>query len=78
MKKRNEWICDNEENLVHLNFIISLSFIWLLCRTYKVGFQVHAWSMHSVDCIEGNFKSGAKFWGVIADSYNNTTDLHRQ
>jgi hypothetical protein len=27
--------------------------------------------MHSVDCIEGNSKSEVKFWGVIADSYNN-------
>jgi hypothetical protein len=34
--------------------------------------------MYSVDCIEGNDKPGAKFWGAIADSYNNTTNLHRQ
>jgi hypothetical protein len=33
--------------------------------------------MHSVDCIEGNSKSGVKFWGAIADSYNNTTEAHR-
>jgi hypothetical protein len=45
--------------------------------TYKVGFQVHAWLMHSVDCIEGNVKPGVKFWGVIADFYNSTTDPHR-
>jgi hypothetical protein len=32
--------------------------------------------MHSVDCIEGNSKSGVKFWGVITDSYNNTTEAH--
>ena len=32
--------------------------------------------MHSVDCIEGNSKSGVKFWGAIADSYNNTTEAH--
>jgi hypothetical protein len=32
--------------------------------------------MHSVDCIEGNSKSGVKFWGAIADSYNNTTETH--
>jgi hypothetical protein len=32
--------------------------------------------MHSVYCIEGNSKSGVKFWGVIADSYNNTTEVH--
>jgi hypothetical protein len=34
--------------------------------------------MHSVDCIEGNVKPGLKFWGAIADTYNNTTDTHRQ
>jgi hypothetical protein len=34
--------------------------------------------MHSVDCIEGNTKPGAKFWGAIADTYNSTTELHRQ
>jgi hypothetical protein len=34
--------------------------------------------MHFMDCIEGNTKPGAKFWGVIADSYNSTTDPHRQ
>jgi hypothetical protein len=34
--------------------------------------------MHSVDCIEGNSKSGVKFWGVIADSYNNNNaEVHR-
>jgi hypothetical protein len=33
--------------------------------------------MHSVDCIEGNSKSGVKFWGVIADSYNNTIGWDR-
>jgi hypothetical protein len=32
--------------------------------------------MHSVNCIEGNSKSEVKFWGVIADSYNNTTDAY--
>jgi hypothetical protein len=32
--------------------------------------------MHSVDCIEGNSKSGVKSWGDIADSYNNTTEAH--
>jgi hypothetical protein len=30
--------------------------------------------MHFVDYIEGNFKSGVKFWGAIVDSYNNNTD----
>jgi hypothetical protein len=34
--------------------------------------------MHSVDCIKGNTKPGVKFWGVIADTYNSTTDAHRQ
>jgi hypothetical protein len=33
--------------------------------------------MHSVDCIEDNSKSGVEFWGVIANSYNSTTDPHR-
>jgi hypothetical protein len=33
--------------------------------------------MHYVDCIEVNSKSGVKFWGVIADSYNNNTNPHR-
>jgi hypothetical protein len=33
--------------------------------------------MHFVDCIEYNSKSGVKFWGVIADSYNSTTQTHR-
>jgi hypothetical protein len=32
--------------------------------------------MHSVDCIEGNSKSGVKFWGAIADFYNSTTEAH--
>jgi hypothetical protein len=45
-------------------------------RTYKLGFQVHAWLMHSVDCIEGNSKYGVKFWGAIADSYNTTIETH--
>jgi hypothetical protein len=27
-----------------------------------------------MDYIEGNTNLGAKFWGVIADSYNSTTD----
>jgi hypothetical protein len=34
--------------------------------------------MHSVDCIEGNAKPEEKFWGVIADTYNNNTDVHHQ
>jgi hypothetical protein len=34
--------------------------------------------MHSVDCVEGNAKPGVKFWGAIADTYNSTTDAHRQ
>jgi hypothetical protein len=34
--------------------------------------------MHSVDCIEGNVKPGAKFWGGIAYYYNSTTDPHYQ
>jgi hypothetical protein len=33
--------------------------------------------VHSVDCIEVNFKSGVKFWGAISDSYNNITEVHR-
>jgi hypothetical protein len=33
--------------------------------------------MHSIDCIEGNSKSGVKFWGAIIDSYNSTTEAHR-
>jgi ABC-type transporter lipoprotein component MlaA len=33
--------------------------------------------MHSVDCIESNSKSGVKFWGATADSYNNITKTHR-
>jgi hypothetical protein len=32
--------------------------------------------MHSVDCIEGNSKSEVKFWCVIVDSYNSTTEKH--
>jgi hypothetical protein len=32
--------------------------------------------MHSIDCMKGNSKSGVKFWGVIADSYNNITEAH--
>jgi hypothetical protein len=34
--------------------------------------------MHSVYCIEVNSKSGVEFWGVIADSYNSTTEQHRR
>jgi hypothetical protein len=36
--------------------------------------------MYSVDCVEGNVKPRAKFWGAIADTYtcNTTTELHRQ
>jgi hypothetical protein len=33
--------------------------------------------VHSIECIEGNFKSGVKFWGVISDSYNSTTEDYR-
>jgi hypothetical protein len=33
--------------------------------------------MHSVDCIEGNSKSGVKFWGAIVDFFNSTTEVHR-
>jgi hypothetical protein len=33
--------------------------------------------MHSIDCIEGNSKSGVKFWGAITDSYNSTTEEHK-
>jgi hypothetical protein len=33
--------------------------------------------MHYIDCIEGNSKSGVNFWGVIADSYNSTTEAYR-
>jgi hypothetical protein len=32
--------------------------------------------MHSIDCIECNSKSGVKFWGAIADSYNSTTEAY--
>jgi hypothetical protein len=32
--------------------------------------------MHSVDCIEDNFKFGVKFYGVITDFYNSTTEAH--
>jgi hypothetical protein len=34
--------------------------------------------MHSVDYVEDNAKLVAKFWGVIADTYNTTTDVHHQ
>jgi hypothetical protein len=34
--------------------------------------------MLSVDCIKGNAKPGVKFWGVVTDSYNSTTDSHQQ
>jgi hypothetical protein len=34
--------------------------------------------MHHVDCIESNAKPGVRFWGTIADSYNSTTNSHRQ
>jgi hypothetical protein len=44
----------------------------------RIVLQVHAWLMHSVDCIEGNAKAGVKFWGAIADTYNNTIEPHRQ
>jgi hypothetical protein len=30
--------------------------------------------LHSVDCISGNSKSGAAFWGQISETYNSTTD----
>jgi len=30
--------------------------------------------MHSVDCVDGNSKSGPTFWGQISDTYNATTD----
>jgi hypothetical protein len=33
--------------------------------------------MHSVDCIECNFKSGVKFWAAIADCYNSVTEAYR-
>jgi hypothetical protein len=31
-----------------------------------------------MDCIEGNSKSGLKFWGAITYSYSSTTDEHHQ
>jgi hypothetical protein len=34
--------------------------------------------MHSVDPIEGNVNPGARFWGVITDTYNNTTEPYHQ
>jgi hypothetical protein len=34
--------------------------------------------MHSMDCIKGNAKPGVRFSGAIANTYNITTDLHRQ
>jgi hypothetical protein len=34
--------------------------------------------MHNVDCIECNAKPRAMFWGAMADTYNSTTDVHRQ
>jgi hypothetical protein len=34
--------------------------------------------MHSVDCIDDNDKPGVKFWGAITDTYNSTTEPHRQ
>jgi hypothetical protein len=58
MKKRNEWTLADKEKLVLLNFIILLSCMRRVCCNYNLGFQVHAWLMHSVDCIEGNSKSG--------------------
>jgi hypothetical protein len=33
--------------------------------------------MHSVYYIEDNHKSKVKFWGVITDSYNSTTETYR-
>lgn len=39
--------------------------------------QVHAWLMHSVDCIGGVNKSGQTFWGEISATYNSTTEPHR-
>jgi hypothetical protein len=61
MKKRNEWTPVDEGKLVLLNFIISLSCMWQVCCTCNLGFLVHAWLMHSVDCIEDNSKSNTKF-----------------
>jgi hypothetical protein len=43
-----------------------------------VGFQVHAWLIYFMDCIEGNVKPRAKFWSAIDATYNNTTEPHRQ
>jgi hypothetical protein len=34
--------------------------------------------MYSLDFIEGNIKLGVKFYDVIADTYNNTTESHHQ
>jgi hypothetical protein len=77
-KTRNEWTCEDEENLVGLNFILSLLFFWLLCYTYKVILHIHAWLMHFVDCVESNAKPRVKFWGVIVDTYNTIIDTHCQ
>jgi hypothetical protein len=34
--------------------------------------------MHSVDCVEGNAKPRAKFWGAKAGTYNSTINVHHQ
>jgi hypothetical protein len=60
-KEKGEWTYRDEENLVGVNFILSLPFFRLLPRTYKLIFHVHAWLMHFVDCIEGNVKPEVKF-----------------
>jgi hypothetical protein len=33
--------------------------------------------MYSLNCIEDNAKSGVKFYGDIANTYNNTIEPHR-
>jgi hypothetical protein len=61
IKKRNEWTRGDEEKLVGLQLILSLSFFSLLCCTYKSFLHVYVWLIQFMDCIECNVKPGAKF-----------------
>jgi hypothetical protein len=48
MKKRKEWTRGDEENLILLNFIISLSFICVRMKTLIAGVERDATLSHKV------------------------------
>jgi hypothetical protein len=57
MKKRKEWTRGDEENLILLNFIISLSFICVRMKTLIAGVEWDATLSHKVSTDTFLFKA---------------------